>query len=103
MLKFSAILVVVGATLGCHYLLLTYQCAQKEIMLKDLAAQIMVDQIDDLQNELLLYKNTKTYEDGIMMGVQMGERALYTEGYHRGLQHGADHRNVGGEHIYVSE
>jgi hypothetical protein len=100
MLKFTIAIVL---TLVGHYLLLNYQCAQKNVMLQQIANQILVDQVNDLHNELLLYKNTKTYEDGLLIGIQMGESALYTEGYHKGLQHGADHRNVGSEYTYVSE
>lgn len=88
-------LCVAMATLFAHYAILEINRANARADLMAVANTVLEEQVADLESSLSDYRSAKTYEDGVMDGVELGESALYTKGYHMGIQHGIDHERAG--------
>lgn len=86
--------VVLAASVFAHAGLLAHNRANTRADLMEAANRILEEQIVDMSMALVDYKSAKTYEDGVDDGIRLGENAMYTKGYHRGIQHAIDHRNV---------
>lgn len=88
-------LVIVALTLAAHYAVLEINRANMRADLMAAANKVLEEQIFDMESTLADFRSQKTYEDGVMDGVELGENAMYTKGYHLGIQHGIDHERAG--------
>lgn len=90
----SVFVFLVGISIVIHVLVADMEISKRRADLLEIANKVLEEQVADLEGRLNDYRAAKTYDDGLLIGIQMGESSLYTEGYHKGLQHGVDHANV---------